>query len=135
MADPTTFGWGGLRFSWGDHICAIFENHQQQMSLMVPFLAQGILAGQRCAWISPASAARAFRDAFAEAGGDIPSLETSGQLVILPDVDFYLRGGSFEPGRTLELAMLLLEDGQRQGYPAMRVAADVSWLAEGPADF
>ena len=132
MLDPTAFGFRDITFSWGDHICAIFENHDQQMSVMLPFITHGLRAEQLCVWISSPPAADAFRRALSQAGGDLPTLEASGQLAIISDIDFYLRDGLFLPERTLELGLTLLEDGRRHGYSGMRVAADLSWLGGGP---
>lgn len=134
VADPTAFGWGDFSFSWGDHVCAVFENPDQQMAVTVPFMAHGLRAEQRCVWISaPAGAAR-FRQALLACGADLPTLEASGQLIIISDVEFYLSDGLFDPDRTLELGLALLEDGQRCGWTAMRVAGDASFLRAGQID-
>jgi len=134
MVDPTAFGYGDFNFSWGDHICTIFDNPDQQMSVMVPFIAHGLRAGQRCVWVSPPTAASRFRQALAAAGGDLLTLEAAGQLIVISDIEFYLHDGLFEPTKTLALGGALLADGQRQGYAAMRIAADISWLHDRPMD-
>lgn len=126
MAAPTAFGFGELSFEWADHICAVFQDHVQQMAVTVPFIAQGLRAGQLCVWVPPPDSSRAFREALARAGADLPTLDVSSQLVILPDVEFYLQGGILDPDRTIELGLTLLEDGQRSGYSAMRITSDVS---------
>jgi hypothetical protein len=135
MVDPTAFGYGDLNFSWGDHICAIYDDPGQQMDVAIPFMRQGIRAGQRCVWISAPSAARRFRDTMTRAGCDLPTLEASGQLVVISDVEFYLKDGLFQPDSCIALARTLLEDGQQHGYSAMRLTGDPSWLQEGALDF
>jgi len=134
MPEPTDFGYGHFRFSWGDHICAIFDDHAQQMTIMSSFIAAGLQAGQRCLWVSPRESADALRVALTEIGGDLATLEASGQLLIISEVEFYLQDGIFEPERTLDLLGTLLQDNQREGYATMRVASDVSWLREGRPD-
>jgi hypothetical protein len=134
MTDPMAFGHGDLRFSWGDHICTIFENREQQMAVMIPFMAHGLAAGHRCVWVSPETAADEFRRALTRAGGDVPTLEASGQLLIIPDVDYYLHDGIFQPERTLALLATLCEDSLREGYTGMRATGDISWLATRPVD-
>jgi hypothetical protein len=133
-ADPTAFGWGDFSFSWGEHVCAVFENPEQQMAVMVPFVTHGLRAGQRCVWVSPSASASRFRRALLRCGADLPTLEASGQLIIISDVEFYLRDGLFDPDRTLELGLALLEDGQRCGWTAMRVAGEASFLRTGLID-
>lgn len=41
-ADPTAFGYGDFNFSWGDHICAVFDHPDQQMAVMLPFVTHGL---------------------------------------------------------------------------------------------
>ncbi len=130
----TEFGYGNFGFSWGDHICAIFDNHAQQMEVMIPFMAFGLRAAQRCVWVGPEISCGELRRALTAVGGDLPTLEASGQLVVLPVTDYYLRDGLFEPQRTMELLLTLLQDGQRQGYRTMRVTGDVSWLVSERTD-
>ena len=127
-ADPTAFGWGDFSFSWGDHICAIFDSHAQQMEIMGGFIGTGLRATQRCVWVAPEESANALREALADIGGDLPTLESSSQLLIISEVEFYLRDGIFEPSRIMDLLKALLDDNRREGYDTMRVASDVSWL-------
>lgn len=134
MADPTRFGFGDFRFCWGDHVCAIYEDRAQQMEVMVPFMAEGLQAGQRCVWVSPPSSADLFRRSLAEAGADLLTLEASGQLLVIPDTDYYMRDGVFVPDRTLDLARTLYEDSMREGYPGVRAAGDCSCAARGPVN-
>lgn len=128
MLDPTAFGYGGFSFTWGDHICAIFDDRVQQMEVMLPFMTSGLRAAQRCVWIGPQASCRSFRTALAGAGGDLPTLEASGQLVVVDAVDYYLEHGIFEPARTMRLLQTLVVDGQKQGYATMRLTGDASWL-------
>jgi len=130
MVDPTAFGGAELSFSWGDHICTIYEDYDQQMTVMLPFMSQGLQAGQRCVWVSSPASAQRFREALAGIGSDLPTLEASGQLVIVNEIGFYVLDGLFRPDRTLALGRTLLLDGQRKGYPTMRIAAEASWLPD-----
>ena len=134
MENATSFGYGDFRFSWGDHICAIFDDHDQQMEIMGAFVASGLRNTQRCVWVGPGNSSVALRKALADLGADLPTLEASGQLLIFSEVDFYLEEGLFEPNRTMDLIATLLVDGQRQGYATMRIGNDVSWLREGRID-
>jgi MEDS: MEthanogen/methylotroph, DcmR Sensory domain len=134
MIDPTAFGDGDLSFSWGDHICSIYEDYDQQMTVMLPFMSRGLEAGQRCVWVSSPASAQRLRQALVGIGGDPLTLEASGQLVIIDEIHFYVQDGLFRPDRTLALGRTLLLDGQRQGYPTMRIAADASWLPEYRVD-
>src|SRR5574340_724745 len=110
VTDPTAFGYGDFNFSWGDHICAIFDNHAQQMEVMLPFMANGLRAKQRCVWVGTESSCTSLRKALTAIGGDLPTLEASGQLVILPITDYYLQDGLFVPTRSMGLLQTLLRD-------------------------
>ena len=134
MIDPTAFGYANWRFAWGDHICAFFDDPIQQMEVMLPFLAHGLRAHQRCVWVGPATSCDRFRQHLRRLGGDLPTLEASGQLVLISDVDFYLQDGLFEPTRSLQLLRTLLADGIAQGYGTMRLATDIPWTYERRLD-
>jgi len=134
MTDPTAFGYDNWRFSWGDHICGFFDHPEQQLEVMVPFLAQGLRAGQRCVWVGPAASCERFRDCLGRIGGDLPTLEASGQLVTISEVEFYLQDGMFEPTRSLQLMRTLLADGVAQGYETMRLTTDIPWTHERRLD-
>jgi hypothetical protein len=134
MLNPTDFGYGSFAFNWGDHICAIFDDHVQQMEVMGPFASAGIQLGQRCVWVSSSPSADALRQSLHDMGGDVLTLEASGQLLILSEPGFYLYEGIFEPERTMDLLRALLSDNQRQGYAAMRIANDVSWTGSERVD-
>ncbi len=129
--EPTDFGTGGFQFSWGDHICAIFDNHAQQMEVMAAFLGVGLITGQRCVWVGPPASSEALRAQLARIGGDLPTLEASGQLLFIPEIDFYLRGGAFDINRNLALLHTLLRENRRDGYLTMRFAGDLSYLQRG----
>jgi len=134
MVEQTAFGYDDFYFAWGDHICGIFDNRAQQMAVMGEFIASGIRAEQRCVWVSSRESAEALRAELTGLGGDLPTLETSNQLLIISEIDFYLREGVFDPNRTIDLIGTLLEDNQREGYAVMRLANDVSWLSQGRVD-
>jgi hypothetical protein len=134
VLNPTAFGYGHFSFSWGDHICAIFDSHAQQMEIMGGFIGTGLRASQRCVWVAPEGSANALRGALADMGGDLPTLESSSQLLIISEVEFYLHEGIFEPSRIMDLLKALLDDNQREGYDTMRIASDVSWLRDDCPD-
>jgi hypothetical protein len=134
VLNPTEFGYSDFAFNWGDHICAIFDNHAQQMEVMAPFVSAGIQLEQRCVWVASKPSGDALRQALHDMGGDVLTLEASGQLLILSEPGFYLYEGVFEPERTMDLLRTLLDDNQRQGYPLMRICNDVSWLGTERVD-
>ncbi len=134
MPNQTDFGYGDFVFSWGDHICAIFDDHAQQMEVMAPYMSVGIRLEQRCVWVASQPSADALRQALHDMGGDVVTLEASGQLLVLPETGFYLHEGVFEPERTMDLLRTLVADNLRHGYPTMRICNDVSWLGTERVD-
>lgn len=55
----------------------------------------------------------------------------SGQLEILPPNDFYMRGGAFNPDRTINLLKTSTECALRDGYSALRVFGETTWALRG----
>lgn len=60
-ADPNDFGYAGFRFSWGEHICGIFDNRAQQMEIMGAFVATGLRSAQRCLWVGAPESCKVLR--------------------------------------------------------------------------
>ena len=70
----------------GDHICAFYRGRSERDNLVVPFLRDGVRAGQPCICVVDASEHDGIRDAL---DGDVDGLVMEGFE------ETYLRSGSF----------------------------------------
>lgn len=78
------------------HVCAFFDNRDDEYSVMLPFMKEGIDGGDRTVYIldkhQRAERLRRLDDASLDTG----SIEQSGQLEVPPWENAYLRNGRFD---------------------------------------
>src|SRR5438552_12334231 len=87
----------GLRAATGDHICAFYRGREERDRLLVPFLREGVRAGDVCLCITGArdhrQLERSILDGCDDGGADLLELRDSEET--------YLAGGTFSAERML----------------------------------
>ena len=114
-----------------DHLCLIYETHEEWRDAIIPFIMLGLAKGEKCAYIVDARTADEIRGYLREEGVDVAAAESSGQLTIIDQADAYTREGAFDPDRMITL---LIEETTRalaEGYPALRVTGEMTWVLRG----
>src|ERR1700730_12102416 len=81
----------------GDHVCLIYENQAEQMSVAVPFIMDGLDRGERCLYIADDRTIEEVVQALAAAGVDVVQEVLSGFLQFPTSQDTYVRAGEFVP--------------------------------------
>jgi MEDS: MEthanogen/methylotroph, DcmR Sensory domain len=82
----------GLQLSNGDHVC-VFCRGGERDELLVPFLADGLSAGDRCLAVVDTSEPEEVLDALGTGGGDGYQAD---QLTVLASRDVYLSERGFD---------------------------------------
>lgn len=114
----------------GDHLCCLYETEEERRALLTPFLRQGLEYGQKVLYIVDARTAQAVLDDLRGEGLAVEPYLSSGQLVILTSTETYLRDGSFDPERMIALLRAETERALAQGYTALRVTGEMSWVLQ-----
>ena len=116
----------GLPVAAGDHICAFYRGSAEFDELVVPFLDEGVRAGDKCICIT----GRAHHGRLVAALGGRSTVER-GQLLVEDYDATYLRSGSFTGERMLEY---WVDWGrttfEAERWPFARGATDMSWAGE-----
>jgi hypothetical protein len=116
----------GLAVSEGDHICAFYRGSSELHDLVVPFLREGLHAGDKCICITGA-AGRARLTAAVTDGVTV----APGQLEVEDFDATYLRTGSFTGEHMLQYwADWARRTFDAEGWPFARGATDMSWAQE-----
>ncbi|MBM3119413.1 MAG: PAS domain S-box protein [Chloroflexi bacterium] len=114
-----------------DHSCLIYESREEWRAAVVPFIAIGLKYGEKCIYIVDTSTADEIRKYLGEEGIDVASAEKSGQLSILHQTEAYTKKGSFDPDRMIALLISETEKAIAEGYPALRVTGEMTWVLRG----
>jgi len=77
----------------GDHLCCIYETEQEHRAVLVPFLRQGLIEGQKVIYIVDEHTAGAILDYLRDDGLAVEPYLSSGQLRLLTQEETYMRAG------------------------------------------
>ena len=111
----------------GDHAAFSFTTAEEQAQVIGPFLRDGLAARQKVIYVSdarprqlPGLGERPYAD----------HLAGTGQLRVIPPGTACLTRGRFDPDRMLTVVGREIAQAAEQGYPAVRVTADMSWVLD-----
>jgi hypothetical protein len=114
----------GLRAQTGDHICALYRGREERDRLVVPFLQEGVRAGDVCLCITGGTDHRHLERSVLDGCDDADP----GVLQIEDAEDTYLAGGSFSSDRMLSYwSDWGNKTFEAQGRTFARAATDMSW--------
>lgn len=116
----------------GDHAAFSFTTAEEQAQVIGPFLHTGLDAREKVIYISgggprqlPGLGGRPYADHFAG----------TGQLRVIPRDVACLTRGRFDPDRMLTVIGREITLATEQGYTAVRLTADMSWVLDQPGGY
>ena len=112
------------------HACAFFSSRDEEERVLLPFLKEGLEAGDRFFHVVPQSYQPARRRSLVDSGVDLSAAERAGQVELRPWEEAYLRGGRFDQDAMLDLIQQVLSDGKQRGYGLTRLWANMEWALE-----
>jgi anti-anti-sigma regulatory factor len=113
----------------GDHATFTFTSAGQQAHVIGPFLCDGLDAREKVIYISRA---RPWQLPGLHRRPDTDQYVGSGQLRVIPQESACLRWGRFDPDRMRTVISDEIAMNGEQGYRAVRVTADLSWVLNDP---
>jgi hypothetical protein len=126
MTTSMTMGLPGVELAPGDHICAFYRGAEQRDELLLPYLREGLLAGDKCICVTDDPAAGESVRALAAA--DVAPSPAAGQLQAMGSGATYLADGYFAIDRMIEFwddavggAVL------RDGFRFVRAVGEMTW--------
>ena len=124
----TAMGLPGVTFTPGMHICAFYRGPSQRDELLLPYLREGLAAGDKCICVTDDPAAGVAVCALAGEFGDVAPT----QLQPMDSASTYLSEGCFAIDK-----MIGFWDGAmsaavvRDGYSFVRAAGEMTWALRG----
>lgn len=94
MHIPVALGIPGLEISLGDHVCAFYRGPSERDTLLLPYLSEGLRAGEKCICVVDASSPERVLGSLPEEI-DVQRHVCSHQLDVLSSHQAYLRQGMF----------------------------------------
>ena len=115
----------------GDHLCCLYETEEEHQAVLTSFLRQGLERGEKVIYIVDARTAETVLGYLRDDGLAPEPHLVSGQLTILTSDDTYLREGAFDPDGMIAHLRSGTEQALAEGYPALRVAGEMTWVLRG----
>lgn len=115
------------------HVCAFYDGTDEQYDVLLPFLKEGLEAGDRAVTFVDAHERGARIERLRQGGVDVEAAERNGQLEIDTWDDVYLRGGRFEVAKMLGFVQETINTGRGRGFARTRAWANMEWaLPDAP---
>jgi len=113
------------------HVCAFFRDTEEEDRALVPFMKEGLAAGEKIvATIDPVQREESI-DRFVTAGLDFPAAGARGRFDLHGWSETHLGGGAFDPERTLGFFSEISQRASSEGFPLTRFITHMEWALEG----
>jgi hypothetical protein len=112
------------------HVCAFFQNAEEENGILLPFIKEGFAHGDRALHIVDPALRGAHMRLLEEAGIEAAAAERSGQLEVRDWEETYLRGGRFDKDAMLALIEEALRRTRADGYARTRMVGHMEWALE-----
>ncbi len=112
----------GIDIHYGAHLCALYEGDLGRLKLSVPFLADGLRAGDICYLVAAGQAQRAILDSLGDVYNDTEDAIGKGRLIV--------SGGMENTSAMCTYFEHGFATATRFGNHAIRVLGDMGWTRE-----
>lgn len=109
------------------HVCAFFDDADQEHRVMDPFVKEGLERGEKAYHIVDPDLRADYVRRLELAGIDVPAAAARGQFELRTWEEAYLREGHFDQDAMLALIQQVLDEGKAQGFPRTRLVAHMEW--------
>ncbi len=111
------------------HVCAFFNSREDEYKVMLPFLKEGLEAGEKVFQIMDRRQRDERSRRLTDAGVDAAAAEQNGLLEVRPWENAHLSDGRFDQHAMIALIESLAKDGQRRSG-VTRLWANMEWALE-----
>lgn len=112
------------------HACAFFNTREEYYSILLPFIKEGIQAGEKAFHVLDEQDHAEHSRRLEKEGIPVSQVKQTGQLEVRPWEEAYLKPGHFSQDAMLELIEGVLKEGRSQGYPMTRLVANMEWACK-----
>src|SRR6202041_3538903 len=112
------------------HVCAFFNNDDEEYRVLLPFIKEGIERGDKAVHVVNPQQRPDHLQRLAAAGIDAAAAEQSGQFELKINTEAYLRDGRFDQDRMLDAFEQLASGNAKGGFPLSRICCRMDWAVE-----
>jgi hypothetical protein len=127
---PAPISLAGSQLGETRHVCAFFNDDEEEYRVLLPFIKDGLKAGDKAVHVlNPAQHPDHLRRLTA-AGIDPEAAQQSGQMELRVNSEVYLPDGRFDQDRMLHVFEQLASGNAKGGFPLSRICCRMDWAVE-----
>jgi hypothetical protein len=109
------------------HVCAFFNNNDEEYRVLLPFIKDGFQAGHKAIHVVSPDQSQDHLQRLGAGGIDAAAAQQRGQLELLVNTDVYLPDGRFDPDRMISVFEQLASGNSGGEYPLSRICCRMDW--------
>ncbi len=115
----------------GSHICQLYSKVTEIPGVTARLLRVGLSLSEKCFFAAAPAQIKELCDELRKLQVDVDALVESGQLVLLDEREPLLANGKrFDPYFLLSQHQTFIAQALREGWQAVRISIDMTWLAK-----
>jgi PAS domain S-box-containing protein len=115
--------------SWGSRLCLFYQDAQELLEILVPFVRAGLINNELCLWVtSEPLGEKAARQALKKSLPNLDKYLEKGQLEIIPYTEWYVKDGALDLRKTARAWDNRLNQALDKGYEGVRATFNMTWL-------
>lgn len=112
------------------HVCAFFHSKEEEYRVLMPFIKEGFERGDRAVHLVDPRRQANHLQRLEQAGVDVETARTQGQLVVRSWDEAYLEGGRFDQNRMIERILEIVDPASKPPGKLTRGIAHMEWALE-----
>ena len=125
---------GGSLVGQKGHICAFFSSPEEEYRTLLPFIQDGLEAGEAAFHTVDPARANDHVNRHRAAGIDVDAYRRNGQLELKTWNEVHLLGGKFDPKATSEVFGRARSEAIERGFARTRFVSHMAWSARRLSD-
>lgn len=121
------------RIPSGSHIVQLYNKVSEITGVTARLLEMGLQAHEKCLFAGTPAAVNEMEAALAKADIDVTEAKDAGQLIMLTERESLLVNARFDPYHLLSTHQTFIAQALREGWKAVRISMDMSWLTKDVA--
>ena len=118
----------------GSHICQLYSKVTEIPGVTARLLRVGLSLSEKCLFAAAPVQVNELREELQKLQVDVTGLIATGQLVLYEEPEFFLVNGKrFDPYFLLSSHQTFIAQALREGWQAVRISIDMSWLTKNVA--
>jgi hypothetical protein len=129
-SSPAPISLAGAQLGETRHICAFFNNDEEEYRVLLPFIKDGLKCGDKAVHVLNPDQRPYHLQRLIAAGIDPDAAQQNGQLELRTNTEVYLPDGRFDQDRMLSVFEQLASGNAPGDYPLSRICCRMDWAVE-----